>query len=1308
MLLAVLLKGCGRGPAETFREEAPSTGKRPEAESQEVDRQREEVTVEKKLQRLTAVETESAPLITISVPEDVGWYISRIVLMGRVSDSCGPISSATEIERLTYEVVEIPSISGDIDFDSEDGLFLLILDAERLSGIKTLKVTAESSNRVTVSKDVLFVESRPKPSLSTLGCSTDKEEAEISDRIPAVRTAPSLEETETITVAKAEIPESGPIASAKFPHVSISSPKDLSCWESKVLVEGRVSNSETDTDSVSEIRSLSYSLSTKPPRSGEIGFDRESGMFSINLSVEEYSGMAKLEIKAENLDGGATSKNLHLLFSDERPFISITSPENRSFYRSGLTVIGRVSDSEENLESADQVRCLSYQTLDSAVSESIEFSSKNGIFSFDLDVTGFRGKQTLVISAEDTEGNTSLRTLTLLDGNAKPVVTITLPENQSEYGAGLFVSGSVTLSTAQDTLKEVIGSLSYRVTSAETFDIRASPMGGNIELDEDGSFRFLLSTRNLTGAQLVTVSAEAWNGNRADTSVTIVRGTSDIPSFIATPGNGTVVLEWDPVPLITDYSIYYSTEEVSTPERGGKRIDGVESPLVLQNLRNGTMYSFKLQARSSAEKEDLWSDTEKCIPLSPTTLAPTVTGEYGQIRLVWKDISATDEYVVLRSADGGKSYSDVSGIITETSYLDTAAKFGKLYYYKVRPGIPESIESDARPGKILAFPTARLLHINTLSQTQAQAVAVQNDYAYLACGRDGMKIVDIYNPKMPELVAWLETADARKLVVREDYVYLADGQRGLKIIDASDPRSPLEIGARKTVHAHDIVLKGDYAFIADGEGGLKVVDVSNPRYPGRIGTLKTASAMALAMKGNHVFLADGDAGIKVIDVSKPRHPVEIASLKTHFATGITVAGNYAYITERGKGLGVLDISDPTRPIRLWSYSSDDAKDCLVRGDYAFIADGKAGIKVVDISDPQRPLPFGSYDTEDAVGLSLRGQFIYVADSSQLLTLHAAIVGRSLQVAECGTDGKASRVYSSGNYAFVADHERGLKVIDISDPVAIDGESIVSSFDTEFAADVVVSGSYAYVADGRGGLKIIDISNVLDADKQSRPVLLGSFATEADARAVDIEGNIAVVVSEGAGFEIVDISEAQHPKLLSRGDAADAKDGCIIEIGSGRTYLCITEEERGLRIFDISDPGRPVQAVKLDTLHARRIVHYKAPQEREHLYILGPSGLSIVDVTEPTKPSVVGTFETLFAEDIFVSGSYAFLADGYRGLKVIDISNPALPTLVSTCETVYAVGVTLRQEGQEDYALIVDSAGLRVIRILIPEWLVHGM
>jgi hypothetical protein len=59
---------------------------------------------------------------------------------------------------------------------------------------------------------------------------------------------------------------------------------------------------------------------------------------------------------------------------------------------------------------------------------------------------------------------------------------------------------------------------------------------------------------------------------------------------------------------------------------------------------------------------------------------------------------------------------------------------------------------------------------------------------------------------------------------------------------------------------------------------------------------------------------------------------------------------------------------------------------------------------------------------------------------------------------------------SGAYAYVADYNAGLRVIDVSNPSS---PREVGFYDTPYyASGVAVSGSYAYVADWEGGLVIL--------------------------------------------------------------------------------------------------------------------------------------------------------------------------------------------------------------------------------------------
>src|SRR5207244_11058974 len=94
---------------------------------------------------------------------------------------------------------------------------------------------------------------------------------------------------------------------------------------------------------------------------------------------------------------------------------------------------------------------------------------------------------------------------------------------------------------------------------------------------------------------------------------------------------------------------------------------------------------------------------------------------------------------------------------------------------------------------------------------------------------------------------------------------------------------------------------------------------------------------------------------------------------------------------------------------------------------------------------------------------------------------------------------------------------------------------------------------------------------------------------------------------------------------------------------------------------------------------------------------GPSGLQIIDVTDPHNPTLRGSLDTPGdAQDVVVKGTRAFVADGASGLQVIDVSNLAAPVLIGSVDTSGAgLGVDVSQDGMT--AVIADgTAGLQIV------------
>ncbi|MBT3275889.1 MAG: hypothetical protein HN368_22260, partial [Spirochaetales bacterium] len=99
------------------------------------------------------------------------------------------------------------------------------------------------------------------------------------------------------------------------------------------------------------------------------------------------------------------------------------------------------------------------------------------------------------------------------------------------------------------------------------------------------------------------------------------------------------------------------------------------------------------------------------------------------------------------------------------------------------------------------------------------------------------------------------------------------------------------------------------------------------------------------------------------------------------------------------------------------------------------------------------------------------------------------------------------------------------------------------------------------------------------------------------------------------------------------------------------------------------------------------------------YIVGSTGMTIVDITSRENPVEIGAYRTGYAEEVFVEGRLAFVAEGFSGLTIIDVADPTDLYTVSKNDNKYAVGIAVSGK----YAYVVDANGLNVIEILIPSW-----
>jgi len=405
----------------------------------------------------------------------------------------------------------------------------------------------------------------------------------------------------------------------------------------------------------------------------------------------------------------------------------------------------------------------------------------------------------------------------------------------------------------------------------------------------------------------------------------------------------------------------------------------------------------------------------------------------------------------------------------------------------------------------------------------AMDVVISGSTAYVADEDQGLRVLDVSNPAAPTEVGFFKTASrAVGLAFSGAYVYVADDAAGLRIIDAANRSAPKEIGALDTpgnAYAVDINPVTNTAFVADSGAGLRAVDISTKTAPKEVGQFDVAGCYANDIKvaGSYAYLIDTAHGLRVLNITNPSELSQVFLFNSPAPTDIEVYNNYAYVPAGSAGLRVLDISNAAEPLESGFFDTPGyayAVDVFVpegsQKIYAAVADWDKGLRVIDVSKPTAPYEVGALDTSGmARDVEVLFPYAYVADDNGGLQIINLNVPANPQLSgTCSQQGcmppggsargvsVAAKPDSNLVYAYVADGEKGLRLIDVSDP---SNPSQVGFYDTPGEGnDVALSPThaYAYVADGfSGGLQVVNVANPASL------VSLGAYDTDGSVNAL---------------------------------------------------------------------------------------------------------------------------------------------------------------------------------------------------------------
>ena len=295
----------------------------------------------------------------------------------------------------------------------------------------------------------------------------------------------------------------------------------------------------------------------------------------------------------------------------------------------------------------------------------------------------------------------------------------------------------------------------------------------------------------------------------------------------------------------------------------------------------------------------------------------------------------------------------------------------------------------------------------------------------------------------------------------------------------------------KTILPFSLAVAGQGEQIYLGRGReLLVFEKKGNSQPDLRGRLSLEGEVRDIVAVEHiVYMAVLGSGLVIVDVTEPSQLHITGFSELPLAEGVDVESSRAYIAVREEGLVIIDVADSSKPTELGRYQTQEgALKVSVKDKLAYVAASYGGMRILDIGDPAKV---------SEVGFATRGSY---------------------------GQGSAWGIAVAGDRAYSAIPDNGLRQVNVSDPSKAETLSIYRSLHAPIA--VAIRGNYAFVADQDHGLVILDRRR--DFMREVARLDFGDSVTD-----VHIADSMVYLALKRSGFAVVDVKNSIRPKRVTR-------------------------------------------------------------------------------------------------------------------------------------------------------------------------------
>jgi hypothetical protein len=505
-------------------------------------------------------------------------------------------------------------------------------------------------------------------------------------------------------------------------------------------------------------------------------------------------------------------------------------------------------------------------------------------------------------------------------------------------------------------------------------------------------------------------------------------------------------------------------------------------------------------------------------------------------------------------------------------------------------------------------------------------LALDGDSVVVAAGESGAVLFSL-NGSGAELTGQVETRGPSTGIALDDqYVYVSDAA-GLSIYDRRylSPVTHVSLPAP----ANDVLLGGDMLYLPLQDGRLALVERGEPSGGMAVrGTFTGAHAADLIAVANSpdVTLLSGDQLIRV-SIGDSGQFVEIGrdTLPVPAERGL-IADGLAWVYTPGEALRLYDLRY-ANPLYKDQYPLS-VEELLVSDDVLYLAQGEGGAAVA-VGSPLDGMPFIAEPvnallkpddlTLFTLGESLAAWDISTPELPRLLAeLPLASPGESL-----------TALPSSG---LLLGLEDGLSVVRWNGAAF----SQVGLLNTPGAVDrVAVIGQRAYLGLRHGGLQVVDLT------VPSNPMTRFTFSSSTGQQVVDLLplDDRSLLVSWEGGVDLVGVGDTASPPYLRDVLETDGTQAVGFSIASGEDFAALPLGADGVALLEAPD-----MAVLgyVDTSGDA----VQAAVDGSTLYVAdGVCGLRVFDIADPGEPVETGYWRSGYAGDLLLTADGTlFLAD----------------------------------------------------------------